>query len=151
MVVETAQRSGWLPSKPPTRDRAPTHTFVTRGFLRAAERVVATTDLEQPANPVVLRLPAKIDLVSAGRVGEQLCSAFTLGAAVVIADLTSTLFCDSAGIRQFVLAHNYATAHGAQLRFVIPERNLLSVLMMTGLDRFLSVYPSLDAALATGH
>jgi len=106
------------------------------------------TDLEQPAAPVVIRLPAKIDLISAERVGEQLCSAFTLGAAIVIADLTSTLFCDSAGIRQFVLAHNYANAYGAQLRFVMPERNVLRVLAMTGLDQFLSVYPSLDEALS---
>jgi anti-sigma B factor antagonist len=110
--------------------------------------VVPTTDREQPTEPVVVRLPAKIDLISAERVGERLCSAFTLGAAVVIADLTSTLFCDSAGIRQFVLAHNYANAHHAQLRFVIPERNVLRVLAMTGLDEFLSVYPSLDAAMS---
>jgi anti-sigma B factor antagonist len=128
--------------------RAPRSPSRPVAFYSRPNDVVATTDLEQSAEPVVVRLPAKIDLLSAERVGEQLCAAFTLGAAVVIADLSSTLFCDSAGIRQFVLAHNYANAHGAQMRFVVPERNILSVLMMTGLDRFLSVYPSLEAALS---
>jgi anti-sigma B factor antagonist len=113
--------------------------------------VVPTTDLEQPAKPVVVvRLPAEIDMANAERVGEQLCSAFTLGAAVVIADLTSTVFCDSAGARQFVLAHNFADAHDAQMRFVIPDRNMLRVLTLTGLDQLLSVYPSLDAAVSAG-
>jgi anti-sigma B factor antagonist len=108
------------------------------------------TDLEQSAEPVVMRLPAEIDMANAERVGEQLCSAITRGAAVVIADLTSTVFCDSAGARQFVLAHNYADTHGAQLRFVIPDRNMLRVLTLTGLDQLLSIYPSLDAAVSAG-
>ena len=90
------------------------------------------------------------DMANAERVGEQLRSAFTRGAAVVIADLTSTVFCDSAGARQFVLAHNYAAAHDAQLRFVIPDRNMLRVLTLTGLDQLLSIYPSLDAAVSAG-
>lgn len=46
------------------------------------------TDLEQPAQPVIVRLPAEIDLAKAEDVGEQLRSAFTRGTAVVIADLT---------------------------------------------------------------
>jgi anti-sigma B factor antagonist len=106
------------------------------------------TDLEHVTRPVVLRLPAEIDLTNAERVGEELCSALTRGAALVIADLTSTVFCDCAGARQFVLADNYAYAQDAQIRFVIPGRNMLRVLTLTGLDQLLSVYPSLDAALS---
>jgi hypothetical protein len=52
----------------------------------------------------------------------------------VIADLASTVFCDSAGARQFALSHNYAAAHDAQLRFVIPDRNMLRVLTVSGMD-----------------
>lgn len=54
------------------------------------------TDLEQVTGPVVVRLPAEIDMVNAEHVGEELCSALTRGAAVVIADLTWTGFCDCA-------------------------------------------------------
>jgi anti-sigma B factor antagonist len=108
------------------------------------------TDLEHVTGPVVLRLPAEIDMTNAERVGEELCSAFSRGATVVIADLTSTVFCDCAGARQFVLAHNYADAHDAQIRFVIPDRNMLRVLALTGLGQLLSIYPSLDGAPSAG-
>jgi anti-sigma B factor antagonist len=108
------------------------------------------TDLEQVTGPVVVHLPPEIDMVNAERVGEELCSAFIRGAAVVIADLTSTVFCDCAGARQFVLAHNHADAHGTQIRFAIPGRNMLRLLTLTGLDQMLSIYPSLDAAVSAG-
>ena len=97
-----------------------------------------------------MRLPAEIDIANAEDVGEQLRSAFTRGAAVVIADLTSTVFCDSSGARQFVLTHNYADFHDAQVRFVIPDRNTLRVLTVSGIDQLLSIYPSLDAAVSAG-
>lgn len=115
-----------------------------------AEGWLPVTDLEQSAEPVIVRVPAEIDTANAQDVGERLRSAFTRGAAVVIADLTSTVFCDLAGARQFVLSHNYADFHGARMRFVIPDRNLLRVLTLTGLDQLLSVYPSLDAAVSAG-
>jgi anti-sigma B factor antagonist len=108
------------------------------------------TDLEHVTAPVVVRLPDEIDMANAERVGEQLRSAFTRGAAVVIADMTPTAFCDCAGARQFVMAHNYADARDAQMRFVIPGRNVLRVLTLTGLDQLLSIYPSLDAAASAG-
>jgi anti-sigma B factor antagonist len=108
------------------------------------------TGLDQSPEPVIVRLPDEIDLANAEDVGEQLRSAFTRGTAVVIADLTSTVFCDSAGARQLVLSHNYADFHDAQMRFVVPGRNVLRILALTGIDQLLSVYPSLDAALSAG-
>jgi anti-sigma B factor antagonist len=115
-----------------------------------AERRLPVTDLQHATAPVVVRLPDEIDMANAERVGEQLRSPFALGAAVVIADLTPTVFCDSAGARQLVLAHNYADACDAQIRFVIPGRNVLRVLTLTGLDQLLSIYPSLDTAVSAG-
>jgi anti-sigma B factor antagonist len=99
---------------------------------------------------VIVLLPAEIDMANAEDVGEQLRAAFTRGAAVVIADLTSTAFCDSSGVRQFVLSHNYAGFNHAQMRFVIPNRNILRVLDLTGIDQLLSIYSSLDAAVSAG-
>ena len=108
------------------------------------------TDLEHVTAPLVVRLPDEIDMANAERVGEQLRSAFTRGAAVVIADLTPTVFCDSSGARQLLLAHNYAGACDGQMRFVIPGRNVLRILTLTGLDQLLSIYPSLDTAASAG-
>jgi anti-sigma B factor antagonist len=107
-------------------------------------------DPERPPRPVVVRLPAEIDIANGASVGLQLYSAFTPGVTVVIADMTSTVFCDSSGISQLVLAHHCAAAHHAQLRLAVPHPHVLDVLKVTGIDRLLAVYPSLDAALAAG-
>ena len=101
--------------------------------------------------PVVVALPAEIDTANADRVGEQLCSAFTPGVSVVVADMTLTVFCDSYGMRSLALAHRCAAARHGQLRVVVSHASVLQVLKLTGLDRVLPVYPTLGAALTGGH
>ena len=103
---------------------------------------------EQLAEPVIVGLPAEIDAANAPGVGQRLCSAFAPGVTLVVADLTLTVFCDSSGMTQLVLAHHCAAAHHAQLRLVVPHAKVLGALTLAGLDRLLPVYPSLDAALA---
>ena len=105
-------------------------------------------DPEHLPGPVIVMLPAEIDIANGAGVGQRLCAAFAPGVTVVIADMTSTVFCDSSGISQLVLAHHCAAAHHAQLRLVVPHAKVLGALTLAGLDRLLPVYPSLDAALA---
>jgi hypothetical protein len=57
-------------------------------MLLDPEGWLPVTDLQPVTGPVVMRLPAEIDMDNVEHVGEQLCSAFTRGAAVVLADLT---------------------------------------------------------------
>jgi anti-sigma B factor antagonist len=95
----------------------------------------------------VVTLPAEIDMANADRVGADLQAAFALGVATVVADMTATTFCDSRGIHALVLAHQRATASGAELRLVAPSAGVLRVLALTGLDRWLAIYPSLPEAL----
>ena len=68
--------------------------------------------------PVIVTLPAELDIASAGPAGEQLAAALTPGTRVVIADMTATTFCDSMGIGTLVRAHKQATANGIQLRLL---------------------------------
>jgi len=105
-------------------------------------------DPQHPPTPVIVRLPAEIDIANGAAVGQQLCSAFAPGITIVIADMTATVFCDSSGISQLVLAHHCAAAHHAQLRLAGPHNQVLDVLKVTGIDCLLAIYPSLDAALA---
>jgi anti-anti-sigma factor len=93
-------------------------------------------------------LPAEIDMANADRVGADLQAAFAVGVATVVADMTATAFCDSRGIHALVMAHQRATASGAELRLVVPSTCVLRVLALTGLDRWLAIYPSLQEALA---
>jgi anti-sigma B factor antagonist len=103
-----------------------------------------------PAGTVVVMMPEELDHTSAGQVNQQLAAAFDGGATTVIADFTSTVFCDSSGIRELVLARNRALAGGAVFRAVIPDNRLLTYLTRTGVAGYLLIYPSLAHALATG-
>jgi anti-sigma B factor antagonist len=107
-------------------------------------------DYERLNRPVIVPLPAEIDMTNAEDVGEQLRAAFAPGVTVVIADLGSTVFCDSAGARQLVLAHKRAVASNRELWVVISSARVLRVLAILGLDRVLEIYPDLAEALASG-
>lgn len=107
-------------------------------------------DLERLARPVIVSLPAEIDIVNTGDVGEQLRAAFAPGVTVVIADLGLTVFCDCSGVRHLMLAHDRADAAGAELRVVAKSGSVLRVLEVLGADRLLRIYPSVGAALMAG-
>jgi anti-sigma B factor antagonist len=98
---------------------------------------------------VVVPLPAEIDISNSESVGAELGAACASGAGVIIADLTSTAFCDSSGIRYLLLAHDQAAAHGAQLRLAVqPDGMVLRLLTLMGLHRVLQVHVGLDEATA---
>ena len=100
-----------------------------------------------PPPVVVIGLPGEIDLTNAGEVLALITAAFSPGVAVVIADLTTTRFCDSAGLRQLLQARQHATAAGVQLRLVIPPRGPVGRLVeLTGINRYVPVYPTLQLA-----
>jgi anti-sigma B factor antagonist len=98
---------------------------------------------------VVVPLPAEIDISNSESVGAELGAACASGAGVIIADLTSTDFCDSSGIRYLLLAHDEAAAHDAQLRLAVqPDGMVLRMLTLMGLHQVLQVHVSLDEATA---
>jgi anti-sigma B factor antagonist len=105
-------------------------------------------DVESLAEPVVVTLPAEIDVSNAGEVATQFRAAIDPHAGAVIADLTSTAFCDSTGVRILVLARDWATTNGVELRLVAPPGPTLVVLRLIGLDQLLRIYPTLDEAVA---
>ena len=80
-------------------------------------------------------LPDEIDFVNAGSVGERLVVAIVPGVAVVIADLTVTVFCDCAGVRSLLRAGRRASAVHAELRLVAGARAVLRILELVGADR----------------
>ena len=60
--------------------------------------------------PVTVTLPTEIDFTNAEEVCDRICAAFQPGIAVVVADLTATTFCDSAGVRHLLLPDERARA-----------------------------------------
>ena len=96
----------------------------------------------------VMTLPAEIDLANAVQLREDLLSALAEGASLVIADMTTTTFCDSAGVSALVRVGRRATASGSELRLAASAPAVTRVLALTGVDKLIKVYPSAAAALA---
>jgi anti-anti-sigma factor len=98
--------------------------------------------------PVIVTLPAEIDMANADAFGEQLAAALAPGVRVVIADMTATTFCGSAGINTLIRAKKRAMAHGAELRLLLPGPNVLRIMKIQGVDAVLPIFFSLEEALA---
>jgi anti-anti-sigma factor len=96
----------------------------------------------------VVTLPEDIDVSNADRIREQLLTVINRGAAVLIADMTATVSCDYAGGEAVIRAYQRAVISGTDLRLVVTAQIVRRVLSYDGLDRLVSIYPSLEAAQA---
>lgn len=98
--------------------------------------------------PVVVVLPTEIDATNSEQVHDQLVAALAPGVDVVIADMTSTSFCDSSGVHALVFAHEAAVTRGIRLRLAVPrDGSVPRVLQLIGVGRVLSIYSSLAEAI----
>jgi anti-anti-sigma factor len=98
----------------------------------------------------VVTLPEHLDVSNVDQLRERLLSAINRGAAVLIADMTSTASCDHAAVDAIARAYQRAAVNGTQLRLAVAAPVVRRVLSIEGLDRLVSVYPSVEAALAAG-
>jgi anti-anti-sigma factor len=97
----------------------------------------------------VVRMPAEIDLTIADDLREALLSVLNQGACGLVADMTVTTFCDSAGITALVRAARRASANGTAMRLAVTASSLLRVFAMLGVDKMIEIHPSVDAARAS--
>ena len=95
----------------------------------------------------VVTLPAEIDVTNADMVRDELLGVLNQGAALLIADLSKTTFCDSAGVSALVRTFRRATGASA-MRLVVNTPAVQRVLSITGVDRLLDIFPSVAASLA---
>ncbi len=98
----------------------------------------------------VVALPEHIDLSNAGQIREELLSVINRGATALIADMTATISCDNAGADAVLRAHRRAAVSGTELRLVVTAKIVRRLLSLSGIDRLVSTYPSLEAATAAG-
>ena len=97
-----------------------------------------------------MTLPEHIGAADSGPIREQLLELLDRDAAVLIADMTGTLSCDGSGAAALMQAYQHASANGAQLRVAVTAPAVRQVLQASGLDRLVAIYPSVEAAIATG-
>jgi anti-sigma B factor antagonist len=96
----------------------------------------------------VVTLPAEIDVTNADRIREYLLSVLNQGAAVLIADLSMTTFCDSAGVRALLRTFRRADASDSAMRLVVATLAVERIMVITGVDRLVDIYPNVTAAVA---
>jgi anti-sigma B factor antagonist len=95
---------------------------------------------------VLIVLPAEIDMTNAGHVGAELARALGSGPETLVADMTATMFCDSAGVQMLVRARQQASAAGTAVRLAVHAPQVRRVLELTGADQVIDTYPSMAVA-----
>jgi anti-sigma B factor antagonist len=96
----------------------------------------------------VVTAPEEIDITNAAALRAALLEAAAHGRGTMVADMSGTQFCDSAGLHVLVSAHQKAQAEGGELLLVVPATTVLRVFAITGIDRMIPNFSSLEDALA---
>jgi anti-sigma B factor antagonist len=95
----------------------------------------------------VVAAPEDIDITNADALRTALLEAASLGPGTFVVDMSRTQFCDTAGLHALVAAHKRARAGGGQLLLVTRGAAVDRILSITGLDRVIPSFPSLEEAL----
>jgi anti-sigma B factor antagonist len=96
----------------------------------------------------VMTFPEHIDVSNAGQIREELLAVIDRGAATLIVDMTETVSSGRAVANVIMRACQSAMANRTELRLVVTAQIIRRVLSADGLDRLISIYPSLETATA---
>jgi anti-anti-sigma factor len=99
----------------------------------------------------VVTAPEEIDITNAAGLRAGLLEGAGLEAAghpAFVVDMTRTHFCDSAGIAALIEAHKRAQAAGGQMLLALSGAAVPRIFELTGVDRVIPTFTSLEEALA---
>jgi stage II sporulation protein AA (anti-sigma F factor antagonist) len=96
----------------------------------------------------VVRAPEEIDITNAGGLKVALLEAAGPRRALVVVDMSGTRFSDSAGLNALVAAARQARAEGGEVRLVVVAGAVARLMALTGVDRVIPIYASLEDALS---
>jgi anti-sigma B factor antagonist len=104
----------------------------------------------QTANGITIaELTGELDIASAPALRDQLLNLLRPGSSRLVVDLSRVSFCDASGLAVLVSTARRARLLGGFLRVAAASPQVGHVLNITGLDRHLANFPSVQAA-ATG-
>jgi anti-sigma B factor antagonist len=96
----------------------------------------------------VVAAPEEIDMTNAAGLRAALLEAAERGDGTLVVDMTRTRFCDTSGLHALVGAHQRARAGSGRALLVIPDTAVLRIVAITGIDRVIPTFATLDEALA---
>jgi anti-sigma B factor antagonist len=124
----------------------------TRSRLAGHARGIAAPENTCPVRWVgqqaVVTIPQRMDVSNAGQIRDELLVVINRSARVLIADMTATSSCDHAGADVIVRAYQRGVTGGTELWLVVTAKIVSRVLGISGVDRLVCIYPSLEAATA---
>lgn len=97
----------------------------------------------------VVTVPGELDLTIADGLRDALLGALNAGALGLVVDMTTTTFCDSAGVTALTRAARRASASDATMRIAVIAQPVLRVFNLVGIDRLIEIYPSVSDAMAS--
>jgi len=110
------------------------------------------TDVRYPDTVIngvpVVATPAEIDITNAEGLQSALFKAAANGPRTLVVDMTQTQFCDSSGLHALIAAHKRAQADSREVLLVIAGTAVLRVFAITGMDKVIPNFTTLDEALA---
>lgn len=96
----------------------------------------------------VAELVGELDIASVPAVREELLSLLGRGSSQLVVDLSGVSFCDASGLAVLVNTGRRARLLGGFLRLAAVSPQVGRVLQMTGLQRSLATFPTVEAAVA---
>jgi phosphoserine phosphatase RsbU/P len=106
-------------------------------------------DVRWSGRHAVVTMPAEIDITNVTGVSDLLAAVAGESPEVITADMTATMFCDSAGVSALARAHELAAASGGELRLAVGDSPAVRVVQLIGLDQIVPVYRDVAQSLAT--
>jgi anti-anti-sigma factor len=97
----------------------------------------------------IIAFPGRVDVSNVDQLRDRLLSVINRGAAVMVVDMTDTVSCDHSAVEAIARACQRAAINGTRLRLVVTAPIVRRVLIIEGLDRLVSIYPSLEAAITS--
>ena len=107
----------------------------------------ASFQVEMVGGIPVVAAPDEIDITNAGVLRAALLQAAAHGNGTLVVDMSRTQFCDSAGLNVLVRAHKRAEAQGGEVLLVISRDAVLRIFAVTGIDRLIPNFASLEEAM----
>ena len=104
--------------------------------------------VEWTGRQAIVAFPGHVGVSNVDQLRDRLLSVINRGPAVLIADMTDTASCDHLAVEAVARACQRAAIGGTQVRLVVTAPVVRRVLSIEGLDRLVSIYPSLEAAMA---
>ena len=98
----------------------------------------------------IVTFPAHIGVSNASQLSDRLLAVINRGAEVLVGDLADTQSCDHSAVAAVARACQRAAINGTRVQLVVTAPAVRRVLAIEEVDRLVPIYPSLEAALATG-